>query len=308
VSGAPVPSSRDAFPLGGDLEVSRLGFGAMAIGRVDYDPGSAGSAGPASLLRRLPGLGIRLIDTADVYGPHTSEEWIARALRPYPEGLVIATKAGLVRSPEGQLRPDGRPEHLRAACEGSLKRLGLDRLDLLQLHRIDPAVPRADQFGTLRELQIEGKVRHTGLCNVTVADIEEARQSMTVTSVQNRYNLYDRRADDVLEYCEREGIALLAWAPLGDGVAAIDRRLGRIARRHGTTATRLALAWLLHRSPVLLPIPGTTRIEHLEDNAAAMAIRLDPGVADRLSHRFGGGRLGFLPAPARALLRRIRPR
>ena len=243
------------FAIGGDLEVDRLGFGAMRLPAARDDA--------IRLLRRAYALGCNLIDTADMYGPYTSEELIAEALHPYPDDLVIATKGGLVRPPghEGEWPRDGRPEHLRAACEGSLKRLKLDRIDVYQLHRPDEKVPFAESVGTLKELKDEGKIRHVGLSNVSIELLAEARGIVDVVSVQNEFNLVDRRSEDVLDVCDAEGIGFIPWAPLAVGP--------------GITS-QVALAWLLQRSDVMLPIPGTGSIAHLEENVAAREIRLDP--------------------------------
>jgi pyridoxine 4-dehydrogenase len=254
------------FPLGGDLTVARLGFGAM---RLPQDHGQA-----RALLRRAVELGVRLIDTAEFYGPGTSERLIAEALHPYPDGLVIATK-GLTHPP-GQWGQRGHPGRLREAVEGSLRRLRLERIDLYQLARIDPGVPAEDQFGVLAELREQGKVRHVGLSEVGVDQVEAARRIVPVASVQNRYSLADRAWERALDHCEREGIAFLPWFPLGAGRLAEARgALVEVARRHDATPAQVALAWLLQRSPVMVPIPGTSSVAHLEENLAASALRLD---------------------------------
>jgi pyridoxine 4-dehydrogenase len=253
------------FTLGGDRTVNRLGFGAM---RLSADPGRA-----RALLRRAVQLGVRLIDTAEFYGPGTSERLIAQALWPYPEGLVIATK-GLTHPPDrwGQ---QGHPGRLREAVEGSLRRLRLERIDLYQLARIDPTVPAADQFGVLAELREQGKIRHVGLSEVGIDQVQAARDIVPITSVQNRYSLADRAWEPVVDHCEGEGIAFLPWFPLGAGrLAETGGALGKIARRHQATPAQVALAWLLRRSPVMLPIPGTSSVAHLEENLAASALRL----------------------------------
>ncbi len=277
MSSSTTPDARAAgtFRLGGDLEVHRLGFGAMRVtGKGIWGPPEDRDEALRTL-RRVPELGIDLIDTADSYGPNVSEELIAEALHPYPEGLVIATKAGLVRPGPDQWDPVGRPEHLRAQCEGSLRRLRVERIDLFQLHRIDPEVPADDQFGTLAELQREGKVRHLGLSEVGVEEIEHARRHFPVASVQNRYNVGDREWEEVVEYCEREGIGFIPWYPLAAGPLAREGGpVDRIARRLGATPSQVALAWLLRRSPVILPIPGTGKVRHLEENTAGAAVRL----------------------------------
>jgi pyridoxine 4-dehydrogenase len=251
--------------LGGDRTVNRLGFGAM---RLPQDRGQA-----RALLRRVVELGVRLIDTAEFYGPGTSERLIAEALHPYPEGLVIATK-GLTHPPNrwGQ---QGNPGRLREAVEGSLRRLRLERIDLYQLARIDPTVPAADQFGVLAELREQGKVRHVGLSEVGVDQVQAARKLVPVASVQNRYSLADRAWEPVVDHCEREGIAFLPWFPLGAGrLAEAGGTLVEIARRHEATPAQVALAWLLRRSPVMVPIPGTSSVPHLEENLAASTLRL----------------------------------
>jgi pyridoxine 4-dehydrogenase len=265
------------FLLGGDLPVHRLGFGAMRItGRGIWgDP--ADREGAKALLRRVVELGITLIDTADSYGPNVSEELIAEALHPYPDDLVVATKGGLLRTGPGQWPPDGRPEHLKEACEGSLRRLRVDRIDLYQLHRPDPAVPYEDSVGALAELQAEGKIRHVGVSNVSVDELATARAIVPVVSVQNRYNLADRASEDVLQVCERDGIAFLPWFPLATGdLAKPGSVLDDVATRLGVPPSQVALAWLLHHSPVDLPIPGTSSVAHLEENVAAAELRLSP--------------------------------
>jgi pyridoxine 4-dehydrogenase len=245
--------------------VNRLGFGAM---RLPQDPGQA-----RALLRRVVELGVRLIDTAEFYGPGTSERLIAEALHPYPEGLVIATK-GLTHPPDRRGQ-QGNPERLREAVEGSLRRLRRERIDLYQLARIDPTVPAVDQFGVLAELREQGKVRHVGLSEVGVDQVQAARTLVPVASVQNRYSLADRAWEPVVDHCQREGIAFLPWFPLGAGrLAEAGGALGEIARRHQATPAQVALAWLLRRSPVMVPIPGTSSVAHLEENLAASTLRL----------------------------------
>jgi pyridoxine 4-dehydrogenase len=259
-------ASAGTFSLGGDRTVARLGFGAM---RLPADPGQA-----RALLRRAVQLGVRLIDTAEFYGPGTSERLITEALWPFPDGLVIATK-GLIQPLDRWGQP-GQPGRLREAVEGSLRRLRLERIDLYQLARIDPSVPAEDQFGVLAELREQGKVRHVGLSEVGVDQVEAARRIVPVASVQNRYSLADRAWEPVLDHCEREGIAFLPWFPLGAGrLAEAGGALVEIARRHHATPAQVALAWLLERSPVMLPIPGTSSVAHLEENLAAAALRLD---------------------------------
>jgi pyridoxine 4-dehydrogenase len=271
------------FLIGGDLEVRRLGFGAMRItgngiwGPPD-DPEEA-----RRLLRRVVELGVNLIDTADSYGPEVSENLIAEALHPYPEGLVIATKGGLRRSGPGQWPRDGRPERLKECCEASLRRLRVERVDLYQLHSPDPQVPLEDSLGALKELQEEGKIRHVGVSNVSGEELERARAVVDVATVQNRYNLTERRFESVLETCERDGIGFIPWFPLAVGeLARADGPLDDLARRHEASPSQLALAWLLARSPVMLPIPGTASVAHLEENVAAASIQLDPDDVERL--------------------------
>jgi pyridoxine 4-dehydrogenase len=264
------------FRIGEDLSVNRLGFGAMRItGKGIWgEPDDRNEA--VRVLRRAVALGINFIDTADSYGPAVSEEIIAEALHPYPAGLVIATKAGFDRPGPDQWVTNGRPEHLRAACEGSLRRLRLDRIDLFQLHRIDSAVPTEEQLGTLKELQAQGKIKHIGLSEVSAAQIEHARTITPIVTVQNRYSVLDRAADDVVKYCERANIGFIPWFPLAAGdVSATGSDLQRTAAKLKITPSQLALVWLLWRSPVILPIPGTSRVEHLEENVAAAGIKVD---------------------------------
>ena len=263
--------------IGGDLTVRRLGFGAMRLcgpgvwGEPD-DPAAA-----RAVLKRAVELGITLIDTADAYGPEVNERLIAEALHPYSDGVVIATKGGLTRPGAGRWTPNGRPEHLRAACDGSLRRLKLERIDLYQLHSPDPRVPFEESVGALADLQVAGKVRHVGLSNVSVDQLRRARRIVPVVSVQNRFNLADRSSDAVVAACDKEGIAFLPWYPLNaGGSAAGTGALGRVALRHGATPTQVAIAWLLARAPVVVPIPGTSSIAHLEENVAAARLRLSP--------------------------------
>ena len=264
------------FAIGGDLPVHRLGFGAMRItGKGIWGPPDDHDEA-IRVLRRAIDLGIDFIDTADSYGPEVSERLIAEALHPYPQGLVIATKAGLRRPGPNQWREDGRPEFLRSQVHGSLERLRLERIDLLQLHRIDPKVPLDDQVGALARLQQEGKIRHIGLSEVRVDQIEAVRRLVEVVSVQNLYNLANRKSEDVLDYAEAEGIGFIPWFPLATGdLASPGGLLARAAKRLGATPSQVALAWLLHRSPVILPIPGTSRVKHLEENTAAALLELD---------------------------------
>lgn len=263
------------FRLGGDLPVHRLGFGAMRItGKGIWGP-PADHVESLAVLRRAIELGVNLIDTAEAYGPHVSEELIAEALYPYPKGLVIATKGGLERTGPDQWPMNGRPERLRKGVEGSLRRLRVERIDLWQLHRIDPNVPEEDQFNAIREFQQEGKILHAGLSEVTVEQIERARKFFNVVSVQNRYNLGDREWENVLDYCDRENIGFIPWFPLATGkLAGKGGPLTRIAERHHATPAQIALAWLLKRSKVMLPIPGTSKVKHLEENMGGAGIAL----------------------------------
>ena len=276
----PTPMTKPAhasgtFRIGGDLEVHRLGFGAMRLTGPGIWGEPADRDEAVRVLRRAVELGVDFIDTADSYGPEVSERLIREALHPYPEGLVIATKAGLTRQGPDRWAPVGRPEYLRQQAELSLRRLGLERIDLYQLHRIDPKVPLEEQLGELVALQREGKIRHIGLSEVTTDDIERAGRLATVATVQNRYNLTDRASEPVVELAEREGMGFIPWAPLVAGkLAQPGSPLDRLARQHGATPSQLALAWLLHRSPVMLPIPGTSTVSHLEENVAAASIRL----------------------------------
>ena len=265
----------DTFKLGGDLEVHRLGFGAMRItGRGIWGPPDDPEEAKR-VLRRVVELGIDLIDTADSYGPEVSENLIAEALHPYPDGLVIATKGGLRRSGPGQWPRDARPERLKECCDASLRRLRLDRIDLYQLHSPDSRVPYEDSVGALKELQDEGKIRHVGVSNVSLEELERARAIVEVVTVQNRYNLEDRDSEDVLDACEREGIGFIPWFPLATGrLAEPGGPLDRIARERDAKPAQIALAWLLARSAVMLPIPGTASVEHLEENFAATRIEL----------------------------------
>ncbi len=267
----------DRFRIGGDLEVDRLGFGAMRItgdgiwGPPD-DPDEA-----KRLLGRVVELGIDLIDTADSYGPEVSEMLLAEALHPYPDNLVIATKGGLRRTGPGRWPADARPERLKECCEASLRRLRLDRIDLYQLHTVDSKVPYEDSVGALKELQDEGKIRHVGISNVSVDHLEQARSIVEVVTVQNRYNLEDRSSEDVLDACESLEIGFIPWFPLATGrLAEPGGPLDRIASQHDATPAQIALAWLLARSPVMLPIPGTSSIAHFEEDLAAREIELSP--------------------------------
>ncbi|MFE9607245.1 aldo/keto reductase [Streptomyces sp. NPDC006012] len=263
------------FSLGGDLPVHRLGYGTMqltgpGVWGPPADPGEA-----VRVLRRAVELGVNFIDTADSYGPFVSEQLIRKALHPYPDDLVIATKAGLSRAGPDDWRPLGRPEYLRQQCELSLRNLGLERIHLFQLHRIDRKVPLAEQLGELVLLQQEGKIRHIGLSEVTVEQIGQARRIGNIVSVQNLYNLANRAAEDVLDHCERENLAFIPWFPMATGeLARPGGPLDSVARKRGASPPQLALAWLLRRSPVLLPIPGTSSVAHLEQNVAAAEVAL----------------------------------
>lgn len=261
--------------IGGDLRVHRLGYGAMRItGEGIWGPPDDPEAAKA-VLRRVPELGLDLIDTADSYGPEVSENLIADALHPYPEGLTIATKGGLRRTGPGQWPRDARPERLRECCEGSLRRLRVERIDLYQLHAPDEKVPYDESIGALKELQDEGKIRHIGISNVTTEQLDEARGLVDVVSVQNRYNATDRSSEEVLRACEEAGIGFIPWFPLATGdLAEPGGPLDEIARAHEATPGQVALAWLLARSRVMLPIPGTSSIEHLEENVAATELTL----------------------------------
>ncbi len=263
--------------IGGDLTVYRMGFGAMRL----TGPGIWGWPDDVEnakrVLRRAVELGVNLIDTAQAYGPNTNEELIAQALHPYPRGLVIATKGGNARPGPGEWRADGRPERIREDCEGSLRRLKLDVIDLYQLHAVDPNVPFAESVGTLRDLRNEGKIRHAGLSNVTLEQVREAEKIVPIVSVQNRYNMaYRGQSEAVIDYCERNGLAFIPWFPLGAGIDSFDDNTEAqiVAKAHGVRVPQIALAWLLYRSPVMLPIPGTSSLEHLEENVAAAGIRL----------------------------------
>ena len=271
----------------GDRRVRRLGFGAMRI----TGPGILGPPsdhdGALAVLRRALELGVNLIDTADSYGPHVSEELIAEALYPYPQDLLIATKGGLTRTGPGPWPPDGSPEHLREACEGSLRRLRLDTIELYQQHRPDPKVPYERSIVALKELQDEGKIRHIGVSNVSVDQLETAREIVEVVSVQNRFNLSDRHSEDVLERCEERGIAFFPWAPIAMGeLAEAGGPLDRIASEHDATPGQVALAWLLARSAAIVPIPGTSSVEHLEENLEAAKVQL---TADELAELEAAG-------------------
>ena len=260
----------------GDLAVNRLGFGAMRV--IDNEDiwGEPSDRGHAlKVLRRVVELGVNFIDTAESYGPHTDEILIAEALHPYPKGLVVATKCGLSRPKPSRWDDDCRPEKLRKDLEGSLRRLKLERIDLYQLHTVDRKVPLEVSVGTLADMQREGKVRHVGLSNVTVKELERARKIVPIVSVQNRYSLADRGSEDVLRHCEQHGIAFLPWYPLGDGSALRLSKVKKLAEKLKATPAQVAIAWLLKKSPVMLPIPGTGNLAHLEENVAAANLRLE---------------------------------
>jgi aryl-alcohol dehydrogenase-like predicted oxidoreductase len=264
------------FTIGGDLPIHRLGFGSMRItGKgIWADPKDPEEA--RRVLRRAVELGVNFIDTADSYGPAVSEPLIGSTLSPYPKGLVIATKGGLTRQGPDAWAPVGRPEYLRQQLEMSLRYLRVERIDLYQLHRIDPKVPVEESLGALKDAQKQGKIRHIGLSEVSVADIERAQKTATIVSVQNLYNLLDRQHEPVLQYCKKQNIAFIPWFPVGAGkLAQAGGPLDQAAKRHGATVAQLSLAWLLHHSPVMLPIPGTSRVAHLEENIAAASLRLD---------------------------------
>src|SRR5438132_8251152 len=276
---AAIPEARDStFQLGGDLLVNRLGFGAMRLtgeGIWGWPPDRENAK---KVLRRAVELGVNFIDTADAYGPETNELLIAEALYPYPKGLVIATKGGNTRPAPGQWVPDGRPEYLAQCVDKSLKRLKLERIDLYQLHRIDPKVPVEESLGALKAAQDAGKIRHVGLSEVTVAEIERAKKVVPSVSIQNRYNITDRDSEEALNYCATEKVGFIPWAPIGGSgghsLTKVGGPLEAEAKRHNASVVQLALAWLLHRSPVTLPIPGTSSLAHLEENMAAPKLQL----------------------------------
>jgi aryl-alcohol dehydrogenase-like predicted oxidoreductase len=273
---APVTAAiAGTFTLGGVITVNRMGFGAMRLTGQGIWGEPADREECKAVLRRAIDLAVNVIDTADSYGPDVSENLIAETLYPYPRGLLIATKGGMVRSGPGSWATDGRPEHLREACEGSLQRLRVEHIDLYQFHRPDPRVPFEESVGALARLQQEGKVRLIGLSNVTVDQLEQASRMVQVVSVQNRYSISDRDSEAVLRACEREGIAFLPWAPIAGGqLTAPGGPLDQTAAHHGATQGQIALAWLLQHSPAMLPIPGTSKVAHLEENIAAASIRL----------------------------------
>jgi pyridoxine 4-dehydrogenase len=275
------------FKLGSAV-VHRLGYGAMQLcGKGVWGP-PRDHAEALRVLKRAVALGVDFIDTADSYGPYISEELIAEALHPYPKGLVIATKAGLLRTGPGQWIPLGRPEYLRQECEMSLRRLKIDRIELFQLHRIDPLVPADEQFGLLRDLQKEGKVHHVGLSEVEVHEIEAARKVVAIVSVQNMYNLASRKAEPVVDYCEKHGIGFIPWFPIASGkLLEPGGALSKVAAEVGATPSQVALAWLLRRSKVILPIPGTSSVAHVEENCGAGKVMLTDGQFDALKKLAG---------------------
>jgi pyridoxine 4-dehydrogenase len=270
-------ATNPTWKIGGDLTVNRMGFGAMRITGPGIWGWPADRNNALKVLKRAVELGVNLIDTSDAYGPDTSELLIAEALYPYPKGLVIATKGGLTRPGPGQWVPDGRPERLKQCVEGSLKRLRLDRIDLYQLHRIDPKVPAEDSLGALKQMQDAGKIRHIGLSEVSPEQIERARKVVPIVTVQNRYNIADRKWENTLNYCEKENIGFMPWSPIGGNRGLKSgEALEAVAKAHGISMIQLALAWLLHRSRVMLPIPGTSSLPHLEEDLAAAKVKLSP--------------------------------
>jgi aryl-alcohol dehydrogenase-like predicted oxidoreductase len=284
------PSADSSFRLGGDLPVNRLGFGAMRLtgdGIWGWPPDRENAL---KVLRHAIELGVNLIDTADAYGPEVSELLIAEALHPYPKGLVIATKGGNTRQGPNKWAPVGRPEYLKQCVELSLRRLRLDRIDLYQLHRIDPKVPVDESLGALKEMQDAGKIRHVGLSEVSPEEITQARQILPIVTVQNQYNVSNRRWENTLNYCEKEGLGFMPWSPIGGsrGLKGSEP-LEAAAKSHHTTAVQLALAWLLHRSPIMLPIPGTSSVPHLEENVAAAQVKLSADEWKAIESAVGSG-------------------
>jgi aryl-alcohol dehydrogenase-like predicted oxidoreductase len=276
---ANTPATKSTFLLGGDLSVNRLGFGAMRLTGEGVWGWPADRENAKKVLRRAVDLGVNFIDTADAYGPEVSELLIAEALHPYPKGLVIATKGGLTRSGPGAWTPNGRPEYLAQCVDKSLKRLKLERIDLYQLHRVDRKVPVEESLGALKAAQAAGKIRHVGLSEVSVKEIEQAKKVLPIVSTQNQYNIADRDSEEALNYCEKENLGFIPWAPIGGGRTSLSKPGGALeaeAKRRGVTVFQLALAWLLYRSPVMLPIPGTSSLAHLEENMAAAKLQLTP--------------------------------
>ena len=278
VMAATTETGKSTFRLGGDLTVNRMGYGAMRLTGEGIWGWPADREKAKKVLRRALELGVDFIDTADAYGPEVNELLIAEALHPYPKGLVIATKGGHTRPGPGQWVPNGRPEYLAQCIDKSLKRLKLERIDLYQLHRIDRNVPVEESLGALKKAQEAGKIRHVGLSEVSVSDIERAKKVMPIVSIQNRYNIEDRDSEEALAYCEKHKMGFIPWAPLGgSGGSSLAKAGGALeaeAKRHNATVVQLALAWLLHRSPVMLPIPGTSSVDHLEENVAAAKLQL----------------------------------
>ena len=262
--------------IGGDLTVNRMGFGAMRLTGEGIWGEPKNPAEARRVLRRAVDLGVNFIDTADAYGPEVNERLIAETLHPYPRGVVIGTKGGITRPSAAQWVQDGRPEHLRAACEASLKRLKLERIDLYQLHTTDPDVPVEESVGELARLRTEGKIRHVGVSNFSVDELQRVRRIVPIVSVQNRYNVTNRASEDVLAVCTREGIAFIPWAPVASGATEklVSEGLEAVAKQHGVSVYQVALAWLLKKSPVMLPIPGTSSVAHLEDNVGAAGLKL----------------------------------
>jgi aryl-alcohol dehydrogenase-like predicted oxidoreductase len=267
-------SDNSKFSIGGDLTVNRLGFGAMRLTGEGIWGWPADRENARKVLRRAVELGVNLIDTADAYGPETDELLIAETLYPYPEGLVIATKGGNTRPGPNQWVPDGRPEYLKQCVDKSLQRLRLERIDLYQLHRVDSKVPMEDSLGALKEAQSAGKIRHIGLSEVSPEQVQRARKIVPIVTVQNRYNITDRKWDNTLSYCEKEQIGFMPWAPVGGTRGMSSAALEKIAKDHSITIYQLGLGWLLHRSPVMLPIPGTSSVAHLEENIVARNVKL----------------------------------
>jgi aryl-alcohol dehydrogenase-like predicted oxidoreductase len=292
VNAQPTAAAAGTIDVGGDLTVNRLGFGAMRITGPGIwgDPPSRDQA--IATLRRVVELGVNFIDTADSYGPDVSETLIAEALHPYPDDLVIATKGGLIRPGPNRWEADGRPEHLREVCEGSLRRLRLEQLPLYQFHRPDPAVPLAESLGAIAELKNEGKIRHVGLSNVSESQLREAQAILPIVSVQNRYNVSDRRSESMIDLCEQEQLAFLPWAPVQETDRCVPVRVA--AERHGVTQHQVVLAWLLASSPQILPIPGTGSPQHAAENIAAASVELTPDEVDAISK-------GGLPIPRKPM-------
>ncbi len=274
MDGQPTAAAAGTIDIGGDLTVNRLGFGAMRLTGQGIWGEPPDRAQAQAALRRAVELGVTFIDTADSYGPEVSELLIGETLYPYPDELVIATKGGLVRPGPGRWEPDGRPEHLRQACEGSLRRLKLDQIPLYQFHRPDSKVPLAESIGALAELKSEGKIRHIGVSNVSEAQFHAAEKITPIVSIQNRYNVADRSSETIVDLCEQEQVAFLPWAPIQDAEGSVAVRVA--AERHGVTIRQIALAWQLARSPQILPIPGSGSADHVEANVAAASIELSP--------------------------------